>query len=351
MFKYDFLKRDVPAGAVIFKDGNKIVSHIYDRNIEFIDDDASKVIQMTINLLYENGGGVIFIRKGVYDITTPLYGKSNIQIFGEGFTTILRVSENKTVLALNYLENAVVCNLKIEAPVSSKTYAVTLYESKKCILDKIYLKAGKGIQLEGQNNIIQNSFLEGSGSEFVGEWAIGVGGVGNKILNNEMWGWGHNCIMGSPNRGVIANNYFHDFYDDCIDPNGNYDVVIIGNTCVKGNLDIVGAFVSLEYNCENFVIANNLIRKMPGGVSIRDSKNIVIVGNRFVQPRISSASFVAVEGDSDGILVIGNYAEAKLLTSILFGTKTTLKSKIQILDNILYGTIHPAYIAYIKNAI
>ncbi|MEM2185275.1 MAG: hypothetical protein QXO99_08390, partial [Candidatus Methanomethylicia archaeon] len=42
---------------------------------------------------------------------------------------------------------------------------------------------------------------------------------------------------------------------------------------------------------------------------------------------------------------------AKLLTSILFGTKTTLKSKIQILDNILYGTIHPAYIAYIKNAI
>jgi hypothetical protein len=66
---------------------------------------------------------------------------------------------------------------------------------------------------------------------------------------------------------------------------------------------------------------------------------------------MSGARFVLIGGSSDAVYVVGNVAEAQYLVLIDFGAKTVLPGKIVVEDNILVGTLYPAYIAYIRNAV
>jgi hypothetical protein len=342
----------VSPSYIIFRIGGMV----YAKNgltgrVEYSSTDASDVIQYAIDALGERGGKV-FIKRGDYYLPSRISIKSNVTVEGEGYAT--RLYSDQYIddhISLSFSKNAGIRRLRIELPRDSTVYAIKTYNAENCIIDSIYLNAGRGIELIGKNCVLQNSYLEGSGAELVGEWGVGAGGVGNRIINNMFVGWGHNCVMGAPNYGIIANNYFYNFWDDAIDPNGNNNVVIVGNVCDKVNAETVGAFVSLEHGCERFIIANNLVRGMGGLVAVWDSKDVVIVGNRFFKPSISGARLVLIGGSSDGVHVVGNLAEAQSLVSIEFDDRTVLAKKIVVEDNVLIGTLNPAYIAYIRNAV
>jgi hypothetical protein len=55
--------------------------------------DASTVIQSAINAL--TNGGRIFIKTGLYLIYSPIELKSNVDIYGEGWSTILKLADNR----------------------------------------------------------------------------------------------------------------------------------------------------------------------------------------------------------------------------------------------------------------
>jgi hypothetical protein len=131
--------------------------------VEFRSDDASSVIQYAIDALGERGGKV-FIKAGDYYLSSRIQIKSNVVVEGEGYAT--RLYSDKYIddhISLSYSKNAWLRHLRIELPTDSGVYAIKTYEAENCVIDSIYLKAGKGINLLGRNNIVRGCYLEGSG--------------------------------------------------------------------------------------------------------------------------------------------------------------------------------------------
>jgi len=360
------------ASYVIWTDG----TNVYARNgktgaIEFSGSDAAAVIQSAINAL--TGGGKIFIKAGTYTVITwiDLGNKINIVLQGEGDCTKLvkplgyvkAETYYGRVLYLAYADGITIKDIYIESTSAgadgSNNAIVDMFNANNCTFENVTLKqrddgsgGTRGIDaVTGNNNVFVNCRLLGSGAANHGNWGMGLGGLFNKVLGCYFEGWGHNAIMNGPNRGIIANCVFKSFYDDCIDLNGIYEVAIVGNVCRKEKVDRVGDFVSLADSCHDIVIADNVIQGINHGVGVIDSYDIVIVGNRFLDPAISTSKFVIISGSSDGVLVANNYVVAEYLVSIEFSSQTILAEKVLIVDNNLYGKLSPAYIAYINNAV
>ena len=318
----------VEPSYIIFQDGNIV----YAKNgrtgaIEFSSSDASSVIQQAINAL--PNGGKIFIKAGTYYISKAIVLANNVEIAGEGWNTKLIktqdavLSDGHASVFQSYgLSNVVIKDLYVEAPESCNPnkdkYIIDAGNTSNAVIDHIYLKqryygsgwpsgwiGACGIQLGGDNSVVQNSVLEGTGKEFGGGWGIGVGPSRCRIVGNVIKLWGHNGIMGAPDQGVIAYNVFYNNWDDAIDSNADADVMIIGNYFYNDlSGGYVGATVSLEGNCKNFIIAGNVIDMPAGGsIGITDSSNVVIVGNRFVRYRYRA---VITGGNSSNIVVADN---------------------------------------------
>jgi hypothetical protein len=360
-----------PYSFLIEERGNLIVAQDSSGRIRFSGSDACTVIQSAINAL--TSGGKIFIKAGTYTVTTwiDLGNKSNIVLQGEGDCTKLvkplgYVKAETYYGRVLYLANAdgiTIKDIYIESTSAgadgSDNAIVNMYNANNCTFENVTLKqrddgsgGTRGIDaVTGNNNVFVNCRLLGSGAADHGNWGMGLGGLFNKVLGCYFEGWGHNAIMNGPNRGIIANCVFKRFYDDCIDLNGIYEVAIVGNVCRKEKVDQVGFFVSLADSCHDIVIADNVIQGINHGVGVFNSYDVVIAGNRFIDPAVAASKLVYVTGASDGILVANNYAVAQYLVHLDFTSQTVLGKKVLIMDNNLYGDLSPAYIAYINNAV
>jgi hypothetical protein len=102
MYRYDFLKRDIPYSAVIFKDGDYVVAHLYESGREIYDIDFSKVMLDVKNFVVE--GSRIFIKNGDYYLGQSLVFDKSLTIVSDnarliptgGFDTIV-IADNKVV--------------------------------------------------------------------------------------------------------------------------------------------------------------------------------------------------------------------------------------------------------------
>jgi len=111
------------------KDTNNdgIVDITYAKNgrtgkIEFSDTDASNVIQNVIDEVYNNGGGNIFVKEGVYKITSTLKLRSGVTLEGVKYKSILKlyndvdlmhiVSDNSSGSDMFYVSDVVTTSLK-----------------------------------------------------------------------------------------------------------------------------------------------------------------------------------------------------------------------------------------------
>ena len=113
----DFAK--VSASYIIFTDGTNVYAKNGDTGaIEYINTDAAKVIQYAVNNVIGNGGGKIFIRRGLYNANSQIWIKSTIGkavrviIEGEGGATAI-VEESNTRITFSNLsltnENSSTC--------------------------------------------------------------------------------------------------------------------------------------------------------------------------------------------------------------------------------------------------
>jgi hypothetical protein len=73
------------ASYIVYKEGDTY----YTKNgrtgqVEFSSSNASEVIQYAINRVADEGGGMVFIKAGVYNIKSPIAMKSGVSLVGEG---------------------------------------------------------------------------------------------------------------------------------------------------------------------------------------------------------------------------------------------------------------------------
>jgi hypothetical protein len=321
------------ASYVIWTDG----TNVYARNgktgaIEFSGSNACTVIQSAINAL--TSGGKIFIKAGTYTVTTwiDLGFKSNIVIQGEGdYTKLVKPlgyvkaeTYYGRVLNLAYANGITIKDIYIEstsAGPDGDAYAIVLmYHANYCVFENVTIKQrddGSGLTrgvggVSGNGNTFLNCKFIGSGVELHGNWGLGIVGNGNRVIGCYFEGWGHNAIMGAPNRGIIANNVFWKNYDDDIDPNDNHYVVVANNYSHREGSS-TGGFCSLEGNCTHFSIVGNVLEVVSGSggcIAVRDSSYVVIANNIWKQAKYFA---VLISGTSKNVIVEGNYGEVNAL--------------------------------------
>jgi hypothetical protein len=105
-----------PVSYTVFADGARYYAKNGDTGaIEFADMDAVKVIQYAINRASALGGGVVFVRRGLYTLSDQIVMRDNVVLVGEGYNTILMLGVNvlKNVVYMYRISNAGIARLKV----------------------------------------------------------------------------------------------------------------------------------------------------------------------------------------------------------------------------------------------
>jgi hypothetical protein len=291
--------------------------------IEFSNTDASKVIQYAIDSLPY--GGKIFIKAGTYIISQYIQVKSNIELCGEGFNTVLKAGNNlqelspgrSPILYLGHnVSNIAIHDLAFNFNITNQTSEFVI-----------------GIYLWGTNKIrIYNNLFE----ELATTAPSGVDPVG--IFATEYLG------SYDDNQNInISNNIFNI-------PNGlfssNFVMLTWGkNITIKGN--IVNCSDTIVYigSAKSVDVIGNLIigsaaLDIPGGTlnypadSINFSNNIQISSGR---PNYTTAGYMIGLWQGANGNTIRN---VKIKNNIIFGdTSQTRVNAIWINQNQASGTI------------
>lgn len=234
-------------------------------------------IQAAIDLVAENGGGIVTLETGTHIVTEPIRIKSNITLQGEGDReSLIKTNDPIQIIVADAegLENLVIQNLAIEG-INSVTgggiQIISLGEDHNNIqlLNVHCYNTGWGVHIKGTKNLIVKDCL------FEGNGAIGKEGyahnmylrrvygadIRNSEFINSITGNGinisysenievHNCNMsGNYFRGVRAADSDGFLVHDCIvTNNGNAGIIANKEKVATINIDI-------KRNC----VSNNVL--------------------------------------------------------------------------------------------
>lgn len=209
--------------------------------------DDTAAIQSAINAIDTAGGGVVFIPKGTYKITSALSGVSNITLLGSGRNqSIIKIkdsySNNTNCLNFSGKSNITISHLTFDgnlanqgivATTDNKQIAVSFADGSSNInINDCHFKDwGKdGIYLGNANKVnIHNNFFENSRR-------IGV-------------------IIIRASQVTISNNQFFD---------GKNQTNVVSNDAIRYEPNNASDY------CENVTISGNVIKDMQGGVVLYD---------------------------------------------------------------------------------
>lgn len=148
-------------------------------------------IQAAINSL-PSGGGVVYIKEGTYNISSPITLKSKTTLRGAGRGTIVQsttgIGVSDTLFDLSSLTEARISEMNIKKGSASPAYAVKFSASSRCVLEGcwfddftseglIYLVGGSS-----ENRIINNKLSAADLAVWIGE--TGTGNDKNIIIGN-----------------------------------------------------------------------------------------------------------------------------------------------------------------------
>ncbi|MCK5396759.1 MAG: right-handed parallel beta-helix repeat-containing protein [Thermoplasmata archaeon] len=117
-------------------------------------------------------GGAIYIKNGIYTISSPISIPSNTSLIGAGTSTIIRLDDNKNCKILqnkdqtNGNSNILISNLKIDGNRAANmfdSWGINFRNTNDCIIEKCYISncQSKSIDLaNGSNNTIKNCICE-----------------------------------------------------------------------------------------------------------------------------------------------------------------------------------------------
>jgi len=278
------------ASYIIFgedTDNDGVYDIIYAKNcttgqIEFQGTDAATVIQHAINQL--TNGGKIFIKNGVYVINTEIKPKSNIHIFGEGDTTILRQGDDRNLQAVvlfDSVQNASIQYVSVNGNKDAQTSTNTAINHGIQVTNSCRnIKIAHNHVHDAKNLGI---CVFGGDSE---NYSIGVEIVGNIVHDNGRDGI---ALDDYHSRILIVDNIVYDNPDFLIGTARYVNNVIIGRNLLFFTkvmpTDNPREAILISIDCYNIEIIDNLIVNPEGlnlakGIGTASSAyNILISGN------------------------------------------------------------------------
>jgi parallel beta-helix repeat protein len=241
-------------------------------------DDAGARLNTIIDEVNALGGGTIMVFEGNYNFSTTCNLKSNVNIIGQGYSTIFNQNAAiNYILRINIQSNIKIQNLQIDGKKAS--YA-----------------AGRGIKVEsGSDQItIEGCYIHDCKSE-----NIEHAGTNSLIINNFIYDSDGRGITTSGQRMLISNNHCYSNTNG-IDFSGAYTTCVsnICNNNSQANIDCRGDHATITgNNCANsstqgidlssvanhcIVSGNICYSNTQYGIRIGDSNN-TITGNTCFQ--------------------------------------------------------------------
>jgi hypothetical protein len=313
------------ASYIVYTDGSKY----YAKNgstgmIEYSDTDATKVIQYTVN--NAPSGGLVLIKAGTYSITDTIIINKSLRLLGEGFGTVLKVTDNlngspygKEMIAVVDTERVEIAYMSFVGIGTADTNpeAIHLFLTKYGNVHHNYFYnlggAYGGIDISNSpmsiasDNIIDTVKF---GIALSGTWNEYDIVVRNNIIMNAMRGL--HCEF--PWRSVIEGNMIINFSDRGIHLDGSYNNVgriIISDNVLYSEKSATGIYLSAGISvygyAKNILIANNFISTAGyEGIHIdANNENIRIVANTFIGLP-NSVNAINISSVSNNIEVLDN---------------------------------------------
>lgn len=294
--------------------------------------DDTAAIQAAVNAAYAAGGGVVFVPKGTYAITTAIKLNSNVHLKGEGFASKIVSSASGAVLASRDdaidantpYSNIVVSDLYVQAewggPTPARITSTILLEfCNDSVVENVFVNKGSDacIRISGyrkgitsftpnftnpdfgfaKRNMVRNCTVQEGylGIELVGgaqcdilnntivtcyQHGIRLAGggwfcsvSGNKVMTCEHSAWyGQAC-----QNVVVSNNYLKServVLATGVSIGTEYrNIVFDGNTIVGIVTDVILPDGTLK---DNIVVSNNVIE---GNCQFEYAQDLTVVGN------------------------------------------------------------------------
>lgn len=326
---------------------NKKVYNAIDYGLNPKNRDNSEELQSLINLVHNNGGGVIFIPIGVYifdsaksswnmtnNITAICEMKSNVSLIGESLTdTVLKVVGNtekgsalfchNSEFSKEILHSSNAQNFTVdmsEATLNQYTHrGKAFYYSgiKDCIFRDLHLIStpSTALGIDMLDNVVIDSiyiYEGGKAWNYGGNGGAGIG-IGTGLWENENYII-RNCICVScghfgifledqgifhnkenfPKGQIISNNIVRNCRHYAIGIRGGNSVLISSNNIYdnKGGLYV-------DYGARNIIFNGNVIKSSKEAAfcignednninkNFKKCKNIVLTGNTFIENKIN----------------------------------------------------------------
>lgn len=322
---------------------NKKVYNAIDYGLNQKNKDNSEELQSLINLVHNNGGGVIFIPIGVYifdsaksswnmtnNITAICEMKSNVSLIGESLTdTVLKVVGNtekgsalfchNSEFSKEILHSSNAQNFTVdmsEATLNQYTHrGKAFYYSgiKDCIFRDLRLIStpSTALGIDMLDNVVIDSiyiYEGGKAWNYGGNGGAGIG-IGTGLWENENYII-RNCICVScghfgifledqgifhnkenfPKGQIISNNIVRNCRHYAIGIRGG-DLVLISSNNIYDNNG--GLYV--DYGAKNIIFNGNIIKSSKEAAfcignednninkNFKECKNIVLTGNTFIE--------------------------------------------------------------------
>jgi hypothetical protein len=325
---------------------NKKIYNAIDYGVSPENKDNSKALQTLIDIVYNNGGGTIFIPSGIYvfdsaksswnmtkNITAICEMKSNVSLIGESITdTILKVIGNTEKGSALFCHNLDFSN-EILHSANAQNFTVDMSEASlnqythrgkafyysgisDCIFRDLRLIStpSTALGIDMLNNVVIDSiyvFEGGRSWTYGGNGGAGIGiGTGmwkheNYIIRNcicescghfgiflEDQGIFHNKIN-YPKGQIISNNIIRDTKNYAIGIRGGDTILVSANNLYD---NVGGLYV--DYGAKNIVFNGNVIKECKKNAfcfgnedaiinkNSEKCENIIINSNTFIKNRI-----------------------------------------------------------------
>lgn len=230
--------------------------------------DDTTAIQGAIDAVNAAGGGVVYLPKGTYKVTTFITLKSNVTLEGEGDTSVIKgVFASATNRIITSSDSVQQTNIKI----------------KNLKVDRTGANAQHGIHLGGITNLeIDRVTVYGQGSTTCG--AIAISGFDGFAVNQSVNVKVTNCYLEESNNfgiafgnvkgGLIANNTFINCYRELIGLEAYGASGVVEDVTVTGN--VLMADESAGYHQGGSVGPALLVG---GATSLGTVRNCTVTGN------------------------------------------------------------------------
>ena len=259
-------------------------------------------------------GKSLYIPAGTYIVTTKLTSNAAIDVFGDGFSSVIK--SNGILHTLEFTaSNVFVRNLKLEANSASSAGGIKLNATgmKTVLIENVFFnKVGPAVNIFTCNDVVvQNCIFDTTGYGVLQE----AGYVSSNVIVN----------------GCIARNLTADFVEaNCTNtaPSQNWT---ISNNIYLGNAsyptpETEGRFVGIT-SVKNVIISSNQIEKVAGDAAIHLEDSLgetIIDGNTFDN--------IVTSGGNSGYIYILNNAERTIISNNIFKRTNASLAKAYVVD-------------------